>query len=212
MTNIFNIIWLNKNYYKDWAGIRTDVIVTYQNTKEQGEIQLTDYGVSGICIYNLSSKIIRNNDKKIYINFIPFLNIKNKEEFKKFLTERNKIKHNKISELFDGFLNYKLIGVILKISNIKDDNLNLGEKQINDLYNNLTNFEFEVTSSLGFDNAQTCSGGIPLNEINLDTMESLKQKGLYIIGEALDVDGKCGGYNLAFAFITGYIAGSNLNA
>ena len=74
---------------------------------------------------------------------------------------------------------------------------------------NLLNFKLEIIGTNSFDKAQTCSGGIPLDEINPKTMESLKQKNLYIVGELLDVDGKCGGYNLTFAFITGMLAGED---
>ena len=62
-----------------------------------------------------------------------------------------------------------------------------------------------------FDKAQVCSGGIPLNEINIKTMESLKQKGLYLVGEILDVDGECGGYNLGFAWLSGILAGIDVS-
>ena len=67
-----------------------------------------------------------------------------------------------------------------------------------------------VNGTNGFDSAQVCSGGVKLSEINLNTMESLKQSGLYIVGELLDVDGECGGFNLGFAWISGYIAGKNI--
>ena len=56
-------------------------------------------------------------------------------------------------------------------------------------------------------NAQVCTGGVKLSEINTNTMESQKVKNLYFAGEVLDVDGDCGGYNLTFAWITGRQAG-----
>ena len=62
----------------------------------------------------------------------------------------------------------------------------------------------------GFDSAQVCSGGVSLKEINPITMESLIVDGLYIVGELLDVDGECGGFNLGFAWISGYLAGKSL--
>ena len=71
----------------------------------------------------------------------------------------------------------------------------------------VNNFKVEIIGSLGFDRGQVATGGVSLEEINPDTMESLKVKDLYLTGEILDVDGKCGGYNLSFAFITGFIAG-----
>ena len=205
----------NGNYFKDWAGIRCDVKVSYENKIEEGEIQLTDYGVSGVCIFNLSSKIARDLENKpvhININFVPFLNINTKEQLKEFFNERNKtVKNRNISELLDGFLNYKLGNLLLKLSGIKNNYSwnDLNDKQKDNLMSNLLNFKLEIIGTNSFDKAQTCSGGIPLDEINPKTMESLKQKNLYIVGELLDVDGKCGGYNLTFAFITGMLAGED---
>ena len=199
------------NFFKDWAGVRSDVELTFNGITELGEIQLTDYGVSGVCVYNLSSMISRDllvSTPILKINFLPFL--KSSKEFINYMNNRNKVVINRtISELLDGLLNYKLVNLILKLSNIdrelKWDDISNSKKIV--LADNITNFNLEIIDTTGFDRAQTCSGGIPLNEINPSTMESLKQKGLYFTGEILDADGKCGGYNLEFAFITGYKAG-----
>jgi len=209
----------NTSYLKEWHGIRSDVSVSLiENNKvlatQIGEIQLTDYGVSGICIFCLSGRVSRglslNKKEQILINFLHPFNINSKEEFITWMDKRNKLVLNRsISDLLDGILNYKLINLILKLSKIKRDAkwelLNIQEKYL--LGTNLTNFILDITGTNSFDSSQTCTGGIPINEINLSTMESLKTKGLYIIGELLDVDGDCGGYNLTFAFITGYLAG-----
>ena len=64
-----------------------------------------------------------------------------------------------------------------------------------------------ITGDTGFENAQTTQGGVDLNEINEETMECKKIPGMYLAGEVLDVDGMCGGYNLQWAWSTGYIAG-----
>ena len=199
------------NFFKDWAGVRSDVELTFNGITELGEIQLTDYGVSGVCVYNLSSMISRDllvSTPILKINFLPFL--KSSEKFINYMNNRNKMVINRtISELLDGLLNYKLVNLILKLSNIDRDlkwnDISNSKKIV--LADNITNFNLEIIDTTGFDRAQTCSGGIPLNEINPGTMESLKQKGLYFTGEILDADGKCGGYNLEFAFITGYKAG-----
>ena len=117
-----------------------------------------------------------------------------------------------ISQILDGMLNYKLVNLILKQEKIANDtkwnDLNKNKKIC--LINKLTKFYIEITSVNSFDKAQICSGGIPLSEININNMESLKQKGLYIVGELLDVDGDCGGYNLGFAWISGIVVGDNL--
>ena len=71
----------------------------------------------------------------------------------------------------------------------------------------LTEFKISVIGTNSFDQAQICTGGIPLTEINTTTMESKIIKDLYIVGELLDVDGDCGRYNLSFAWISGILAG-----
>ena len=114
-----------ESYLKEWQGIRSDVSVTLlENNKkiktEIGEIQLTDYGVSGICIFNLSSIISRglynNKEEQIIINFLHPFNINSEQEFINFMNTRNKTMNNRtISDLLDGFLNYKLINLIQKL-------------------------------------------------------------------------------------------------
>lgn len=209
-------------YLKEWHGIRSDVQVSLIENNQKidsqiGEIQLTDYGVSGICIFCLSGRVSRglseHKKEQIQINFLHPFSIHNEEEFISWMEDRNKIVVGRtISDLLDGLLNYKLINLILKLSKIKRDttwnNLSIREKYL--LGTNLTKFMLDITGTNSFEQAQTCTGGIPLSEINPYTMESLKTKGLYLVGELLDVDGDCGGYNLSFAWITGYLAGHNL--
>ena len=209
-------------FLKDWEGIRTDVLVKlYENDKkigeEIGEIQLTNYGISGICVFNLSGRVSRglNENKKenVRINFLNSLNINSSKDFIEWMNKRNLlVKDRSIFELLEGVLNYKLVNVLLKKSkinnNMKWEELSLSSK--NDLAENITSFKLDIIGTNSFDKAQVCSGGIPLNEIDVKDMQSLKVKGLYIIGELLDVDGDCGGYNLEWAWITGMIAGSRI--
>ena len=187
-------------FLKEWAGIRCDCELSlYENDKlikkSIGEVQLTDYGISGICTFQLSSDCIRGLDsgKKevIKINFLPDI-----KDFDTFYLNRVKLlKGRNDIELFEGLINYKLLYVLFK------HNKNIKEA--------LTSFSLEITGYNGFDKAQVASGGIKLTEIN-DNFECKNIKDLYIVGEALDVDGDCGGYNLAFAFLSGIIAGENI--
>ena len=71
----------------------------------------------------------------------------------------------------------------------------------------VTQFETEITGSGDFTQAQVCSGGVDTREVDPDTMESRKVPGLYLAGELLDVDGACGGYNLQWAWSSGWLAG-----
>lgn len=205
----------NKSYFKDWAGIRVDSKISlYENNKyicsQVGELQLTKTGLSGICIFNLSSKIKRGLDKgyreDISINFLPFVN-----DIESFLEDRNnKVKRRTIIELLEGLINYKLVKIILKECKIDENKYyeELNEKEKNSLFNNLVNFKVNIIDTNDFENSQVCSGGIPLTEININTMESTIVEGLFIIGELLDIDGLCGGYNLTIAWITGILAGT----
>lgn len=205
-------------YLKEWSGIRTDVKVTlYENNQfkksEVGEIQLTDYGISGICVYQLSNIIARgleeNDKEEIVIDFMPWLNI----DTKKYLDKRSGLlKNSNISELLDGMLNYKLVNVILKknkIDSSKKYNM-LNEKEKNNLINDLRNFKVLITKTNGYDKAQVCAGGVSLKEIDIYNMKSKIKNNLYIIGELLDVSGDCGGYNLGFAWLSGFLAGYDI--
>ena len=208
----------NSKYLKDWDGVRSDVYLELFEdgeylTKEEGEIQFTNYGISGICTFNLSHFISRgleeNKKYVVKINFVPFI----KTLISPWLYEyANKNKEKDIYELLEGFLNKKLIPIILKESNIKSskkyDELTKEEKV--KLINSLRHFKVEITSTKGFDSSQVCNGGVSLDEININTMESKIVKDLYIIGELLDINGNCGGYNLTECWISGILSGKSI--
>lgn len=184
-------------------GVRVDAKVTlYENgvkvREELGQVQFTDYGLSGICIFNLSYYAVKglNKNKKevITIDLMPFM-------------DKVSFKNKKVYDLLLGFLPNKMIDYILKTLDISKDiyyeDLSNDKKQ--ELTKILKEMEFNITSYKEFDFSQVCSGGVSLREINPLTMESIFVKNLYIIGELLDVNGDCGGYNLTFAFLTGIL-------
>ena len=117
-----------------------------------------------------------------------------------------------IYELLEGFLNKKLIPIILKESKINSNskyNELTNEEKVK-LFNTLRHFKVEITSTKGFDNSQVCNGGVKLDEIDIKTMESKKIKDLYIVGELLDITGNCGGYNLTECWISSILAGQSI--
>lgn len=205
-------------YFTSWDGIRSDVNVSlYASNKlikeETGEIQLTSYGVSGICIFNLSrfaSAYLKENKKvEVVINFLPWL----KEDAITYFDRRTSLMPNRtIFELLEGLLNNKLLNTFLSILKLDESRkwTNMSKQEKINLINILTNFHLPIIDTKSFDNAQVCSGGVDLSEINPNTMESLINKNLYIVGELLDVDGDCGGYNLSFAWISGMLAGKSI--
>lgn len=209
-----------ESYFKIWNGIRTQANVSlYVDNKlvksEEGELQLTDYGISGICVFNISRYasigLYNNNEVHVNINFAPWFK-GDENDFVIFMNNRNeRMKNRKIYELLEGFLNYKLVDVMLKINKIdKELQWNeLKEQEKINIAKSVLSFYLNITNTNSFDKAQVCSGGVSLDEINLMTMESKLVNNLYIIGELLDVDGDCGGYNLGFAWISGMIAGES---
>ena len=201
---------------KKWAGIRALVKININEKEEEGEIQFTDYGISGICVFNISRNIAINlankKKQKVKINFIPWFN-GNNEEFLKYLNLLDiKLNKKNISNLCDGFLNYKLTNILASKSKIDNNKKwsELTDTKKMTFINNIHNLEVNVIDTKGFESAQVCSGGISLDEINYETLEIKKVSNLYFCGEVLDVDGDCGGYNLSFAFLSGLLVGRSI--
>ena len=86
----------------------------------------------------------------------------------------------------------------------------ISNKEFLNIEKNLTNYSISPTGTLGYDKAEVTIGGVDTNEISSKTMESKKIKGLYFIGEVLDVTGHLGGYNFQWAWSSGYVAGQNV--
>lgn len=199
---------------KELSGVRLNAKVSlFDNDKliscETGELQFIDYGVSGICVFNLSGYVKDNSNLTIKINFLPFTN-----DAGSFIEERMKLLENlSLINAFESIINYKVLKYIFKKTNISETarykSLTENEKKL--LREYLTSFTLKVYGTNDYDKAQVTMGGVPLTDINISTMESNIVKNLYLIGEILDLTGKCGGYNLMQCFITGLIAGRNIN-
>ncbi|MBR3146216.1 MAG: aminoacetone oxidase family FAD-binding enzyme [Bacilli bacterium] len=201
-------------YLKLWDGVRSDVVLElFEDDKyiatESGEIQLTNYGVSGICVFNLSHYVtrgIKNHKYTISINFVPFIDTLITPWMDNY-SKKNSDK--KLYNLLEGLLNTKLIEIILKVSNIDGNSyyndLSNNEKLI--LCKNLKGLKINIIGHKLFDNSQICSGGVKLSEIDYNTFESKLVSNLYITGELLDMNGICGGYNLTTCWISGILSG-----
>lgn len=205
---------------KDLAGVRSEVSITLieddKNIKSEiGEVQFTDYGISGICSMQLSKYIsygiMGKKCEKIVINFVSDI-AKSKEEFIRFIESNNWLDFE-VGSLLDSLLNYKVTNYILKETKIAGNVKikNLSDEEIDILVNYLINFTLTATGTNTFDNSQVSAGGVDLKEIDLTTMESKIIPNLYIVGEIVDVDGDCGGYNITFASISGMLAGMEVN-
>lgn len=192
------------NDIKALNGIKVNATVTsFVNGKKQraqtGEVLFTKYGISGPPVLQISRNRL-SGERIVKINFFPE---KNYNEIVDMLITRVNVLSDRIAENFFVGLLPKMVGhTILKICKIKlsDKVCSFDVKTCRLLAEKLYSFTLRVTQTNGPDNAQVMSGGAFTDEFNSDTMESLICKDVYAIGEVLDIDGDCGGYNLQWAW------------
>ena len=205
-----------ENFYKSLAGVRLQgkvrlLVNGKEVSNDVGEIQLTAYGISGIPVFQVSrfaSRAIYEKKKvEAVLDFMPELSEK---EFFDYVLKRTETRPEKnMEDFFTGLLNKKVSQVVLKITNIRNTQKagTLGKDEIIRIVKAVKEFRTVVTEANSFDQAQICAGGVNTKEINPETMESLLIKNLFFAGEIMDVDGICGGYNLQWAWSSGYLAG-----
>lgn len=202
-------------FFKGVAGVRCRAMVSlYIDDEfvraEEGELQLTDYGVSGIPVFQISADAVRaldeGSDVSVEIDFYKeSSDIYDTEDMIRYRIECNPDKT--ADEFLNGVFNKKLIQMLISQCGI---NLNtkcseLNTEDIECLAELINTFNVKVLSP-NADNAQICSGGINCNELK-NSLESKLCDGLYFAGEIIDVNGDCGGYNLQWAWSSGYVAG-----
>ena len=184
--------------------------------KTRGELLFTDNGISGIAAMELASMVEKMLDSvkcKTFtsVDFVPEMSI---TELVDYLLKVKGIKgYCTIDMLFSGILP-KAIGIeICKVNSLYKQDKKISQLNRRDLVSlaqKAKNFELEIIGTKGFANAQVTSGGVCVEEINPETMESSVCKGLFFAGEIVDVDAPCGGYNLQWAFSSGLVAGENI--
>lgn len=202
-------------YAKAVSGVRCNGMVRLlENGKEIirecGEIQMTDYGISGIPVFQISRYAVQGVfHKKKMICVLDFLPDYTENDLLEFLAHKGKQKDSSMEEAVSGMIHKKLSGMILKLSGCSPDK-EVSKYNADDLkrvITNIKNLKMNITGYNSFDYGQVCQGGVSVDEINADSMESKIVKGLYFAGEIMDIDGICGGYNLQWAWSSGYKAG-----
>ena len=191
------------NYFSGWAGVRVEGTALLQVdgeivAGERGELQLTEYGISGIPVFQISTFAVRALKEKkkvsVILDFMPEFDL---DTLKAFLQGRlEDCPYKSLKESLTGLFPKKLIDVLMT-----------GKPDLDKLAEKIKAFPLEIKSSRPLKQAQICSGGVSTEEICPETMESKKKKGLYFAGEMVDVDGICGGYNLQWAWSSGAVAG-----
>lgn len=206
---------LQSEYLNKLAGVRHECNVKISASgheySEYGEVIFSKNGISGIPVMNLSRNATDEQTGSVKPGIsLDFFNGQSNTELCEYVAELIRTNKGTVSELLSGLLNIKLVEVILSELGIKSDEAvsNLDVSFAARFADTAKDFCFEIIGSYGFENAQVTAGGIPLSEINSESLESRITPGLYLAGEILDVDAKCGGYNLQWAWSSGAIAGS----
>ena len=207
---------LDYPYLKALSGIKFDGAISILvddkiACSDVGEVLFTDYGISGPPIMQLSSyasKALSNGSKiTIRVDMLPSESKDDIENF--FATHFSMFNYREISSALIGIINKKLISTILKDVGITDIHLpcsNIDWKSINKLIDKFKQWDFNCIGTNGFPNAQVTVGGINTCEVDNLTLESKLVENLYFCGEILDVHGDCGGFNLQWAWSSGYLA------
>lgn len=202
-------------FVKQLKGIKSDanckIFVDNKVIREEfGQVLFADYGLSGPPIFQLSRIAAQNYNRNCYIS-LDFMAEKSKNEvfsLIKSVLDTPFTYPLTCENLLSLFLNKRLGQVIIKSCGIKlnKDAYELNENQIMQIAERIKDFRIKVIGVSGFQNAQVTAGGICTFDFDEKTMESKLKKGLFACGEILDIDGDCGGFNLQWAFSSGYLA------
>lgn len=195
-----------KQNTKRLSGLRlSNVIVKSKGYSEYGEVLFKDSGLSGICIFNLSSLLAREHNYQSILS-IDLLPKYSKEELEEILTKRLKNNYKNMKTFMQGIFHREINKYLLNICKINEEEKPC-KNNIQKLVKNIKSLEFDIVGT--YDNNQVNNGGVSLQDLTSD-LEYKGIKGLYFIGEVCDVDGLCGGYNLQWAWTSGKIVGEKL--
>ena len=201
--------------YAKMAGVKqfSEVSLYIDNNLTQkckGDVLFTRYGISGLAILDLSQKasyaLSLYSQVNIVVNLFPKYDRQKLDSKIQALCKQ--LPKATFLTLISGLIHSKIITEILKVLEIPKDikAIDMNAKMIKKVVNLLINWKFNVTQTHGFKYAEVSGGGVLTNEINPSTMQSFKEKDLYIIGELLDVVGERGGYNFHFAWASAFTA------
>ncbi|MDO5041696.1 MAG: NAD(P)/FAD-dependent oxidoreductase [Peptoniphilus sp.] len=210
-------IRLKSEYLKQFSGAKVQGEISLFCKGEKvacdfGEILFTDYGVSGPPVLNLS-KYVNLQEGSKYVE-MPLVNMLKDEKLmrEEIISQIYMLDYFSLERFLMGIMDKKLINyVVYSLKADKTDSLsNLEDFQRRKLVEILLSSSFEVTGTRGFENSHVTSGGLDISQIDENTMESRMVKDLYVIGEVLDIDGECGGYNIQWAFSSAMLCAKDI--
>ncbi|MCU7496456.1 MAG: NAD(P)/FAD-dependent oxidoreductase [Ignavibacteria bacterium] len=177
--------------------------------EHENSLLITHFGISGPAALNISREVARlqGGNLKLKLNFIPLYS---EESLRSLLKNQIRLNSEKsVLNFFREMLPVNLCGVLFGLAEVSPEKkfYSLSKEETGSLVRVFTAYELKFTGLKGFSQAEVTAGGVPLEEVRYQTMESRIQKGLYLAGEILDADGFIGGYNFQWAWSTGFIAG-----
>ncbi|NOZ89900.1 MAG: NAD(P)/FAD-dependent oxidoreductase [Epsilonproteobacteria bacterium] len=196
------------------AGVKVEGRVKFKDTTISGDILFTNYGISGLAILDISRLVVKElkSKKEVVLTLDLMPKMSNEQLFSLFKKSLKKAQ-KPINIWLEGFMNKKLVSFILEPLGLKNKTIDIlifDKKLLKEIIKQIKSFEFTIDGSRGFQGAEVAMGGVDTRDINPKTMESKIQKGLYLIGEVLDIDGDRGGFNLHFAWVSGIRAGESV--
>ncbi|MCM1120753.1 MAG: aminoacetone oxidase family FAD-binding enzyme [bacterium] len=178
--------------------------------QETGEIQFTEHGISGIPVFQLSgavNQLLAQGQKlRAELDLFPGYG---EEEYEQLCQQRlEKLQGRTVEAFFTGMLHKKIMNVCIRQAGLSPEQeaTVADRRKLRQVLTLFRSLPFSITGSHSFDSAQVCRGGVSLDEVD-EHMQSRYSPGLYLAGELLNVDGRCGGYNLQWAWASGYLAG-----
>ncbi len=189
-----------KNYSR-LAGVSVDASLTFGKQTFRENILFTHRGLSGPAILQISNYWQKR--QPISINLLP-----ETDALKQLNANRHR---SQTIENFLGGLVPQRFAETFVAQNVPNNPLNqLSNRQIETVAHLLNNWNVEFSDTEGYDRAEVTLGGVSTNELSSQTMETKKIKGLYFIGEVVDVTGWLGGYNFQWAWASGFAAGQSV--
>ena len=190
------------NICKELTGLSVEAIVSFKKTLFQEGMLFTHRGLSGPSILQISS--YWKMGENININLLPKLNVYN------FLEEKKKSNPKQdISTIISDLLPKRLAQIICNENKVSGNIWEISNKALRELSEAINTWIIKPTGSEGYRTAEVTLGGVNTNELSSQTMMSNKHKGLFFIGEVVDVTGHLGGYNFQWAWSSGYVAGQH---
>jgi len=207
----------DSKYHKQMAGVKLDAEVSLlingmKELQTRGDLLFTNYGVSGFAVLDISQMaseaLLNYQAVDIECNLLPNFNAQKLSNH--IVKTSQNIPEFTIENILSGLINTKLIHPLLETLNIQHAERNIHTKLAKKIANKILHWRFEVTDTHGFRHAEVSGGGINTQELDPKTFQSYKKENLYFTGEVLDVLGRRGGYNFAFAWASGYLAARDI--